>query len=66
MVLCILFWQDKFKMEQSISVFWREKSFTDRLIFENSNKQKQVLKKQLAQQENLFQSLQQRAFNGEL
>lgn len=37
-----------------------------KLIFENSNKQKQVLKKQLAQQENLFQSLQQRAFNGEL
>ena len=37
-----------------------------KLIFENSNKQKQVLKKQLAQQETLFQSLQQRAFNGEL
>lgn len=36
-------------------------------VFSNkSRQQKQVLKKQLAQQENLFQSLQQRAFNGEL
>lgn len=36
-------------------------------VFSNKlRQQKQVLKKQLAQQENLFQSLQQRAFNGEL
>ena len=35
-------------------------------IFQKYNAQKQTLLTQLQQQENLFQSLQQRAFNGEL